>query len=147
MSRAYSIMSIATIAVLVVVLIVTAGPASATTVTSSAFQTGWQQALEPIGMGLVGHGYMVAFRGGGGYRGQPNVIDHRSCAPNCGTWNTSSGSGGPSTNQPPVSPGKGEGGVGTSFGTGLCVTIDRAADSRRQASYCERTPDITVCSM
>jgi hypothetical protein len=120
MSRTFSIMAISTIGVIVAVFLAAASPASATIATSSAFQKGWQQALEPIEMGLVGHGYMVAFTGGhsgeGGHHGNwtPTVIDHRSCAPNCGTWNSS-----PSTNQPPpVSPGKGEGGVGTSSGTG-----------------------------
>lgn len=110
MSRAFSIMAISTIGVIVAVFVAAASPASATTATSSAFQSGWQQALEPIEMGLVGHGYMVAWTGG--HHPSQKVIDHRSSAPNCGTWNSS-----PSTNQPPVSPGKGEGGVGTSSGT------------------------------
>jgi hypothetical protein len=113
MSRAFSITAISTLGVIVAVFVAAASPASATTATSSAFQSGWQQALEPIEMGLVGHGYMVAFTGGHHGNWTPTVIDHRSCAPNCGTWNSS-----PSANQPPVSSGKGEGGIGTSSGTG-----------------------------
>ncbi len=71
MTKAFCIRAIAIIGVIAAMFLARSGPASGTTATSSVFQNRWQQALEPIGMGLVGHGYMVAFKGGGGYRGSP----------------------------------------------------------------------------
>jgi hypothetical protein len=80
MTRAFYIMAIATIGVIAAVFVATAVPASATTVTSSAFQSGWQQALARIEVPLQVQGYVMV--------AGATVRDHRSCAPNCGTFNT-----------------------------------------------------------
>src|SRR5512139_987575 len=84
MSRAYSIISIATIGVLVAVLVVTAGPASARIITFPGFQSGWQQASTGIQVDSHGQDYMMLVGA--------TVRDHRSNQE--GTYNPSGWHGG-----------------------------------------------------
>ena len=71
-----------TTAVVAALIIMFAGPAAATSITYSEIQT----VSSPVMVGSHGQGYVML--------AGAKVRDHRSCAPNCGTYNTGD-TGGP----------------------------------------------------
>jgi hypothetical protein len=91
MSRAFFIMTLVTSAAVAAFIVVSAGPTAATSIAdiesqivSSLAMAGWQSP-----------GYMML--------AGAKVRDHRSCAPNCGSYNATAGRPGhrPGLNNPP----------------------------------------------